>query len=63
MDAPEPKFHLSQPPELFARVDQEPEADEFGESIVTTTVSMAILLAGYVYVWRKGALDWGSENA
>ena len=42
MDASEPKFHLSQPPELFARVDQEPEPDEFGESIVTTTVSMAI---------------------
>jgi NADH-quinone oxidoreductase subunit A len=24
---------------------------------------MLLLLAGYVYVWRKGALDWGSENA
>lgn len=22
----------------------------------------ALLLAGYVYVWRKGALDWGNEN-
>ena len=22
---------------------------------------MALLLTGYVYVWRKGALDWGSE--
>ncbi len=22
---------------------------------------MALLLAGYVYVWRKGALDWGNE--
>ena len=22
---------------------------------------MALLLAGYVYVWRKGALDWGSD--
>jgi len=21
-----------------------------------------LLLAGYVYVWRKGALDWGNEN-
>src|SRR5207247_10678430 len=21
-----------------------------------------LLLAGYVYVWRKGALDWGSEK-
>jgi NADH-quinone oxidoreductase subunit A len=24
---------------------------------------MALLLAGYVYVWRKGALDWGDEAA
>jgi NADH-quinone oxidoreductase subunit A len=24
---------------------------------------MALLLAGYVYVWRKGVLDWGNENA
>ena len=23
---------------------------------------MVLLLAGYVYVWRKGALDWGSEK-
>lgn len=23
---------------------------------------MAVLLAGYVYVWRKGALDWGGEK-
>src|SRR5439155_21126972 len=23
---------------------------------------MLLLLAGYVYVWRKGALDWGSES-
>jgi hypothetical protein len=23
---------------------------------------MLLLLAGYVYVWRKGALDWGSER-
>jgi NADH-quinone oxidoreductase subunit A len=22
----------------------------------------AILLAGYVYVWRKGVLDWGREH-
>src|SRR5919202_2313075 len=25
-------------------------------------VFMALLLAGYVYVWRKGALDWGNEK-
>ena len=22
----------------------------------------ALLLAGYVYVWRKGVLDWGSDS-
>ena len=43
------KFHLSQPPELFARADQEPEADDYGESIITTTVSMAI--------------NWGRKNS
>jgi NADH-quinone oxidoreductase subunit A len=26
-------------------------------------IFMLLLLAGYVYVWRKGALDWGNENA
>ena len=26
-------------------------------------VFFLILLAGYVYVWRKGALDWGSEKS
>jgi NADH-quinone oxidoreductase subunit A len=24
---------------------------------------MLLLLAGYVYVWRKGALDWGTEHS
>jgi NADH-quinone oxidoreductase subunit A len=24
---------------------------------------MVVLLFGYVYVWRKGALDWGNESA
>src|SRR5262245_21781119 len=24
-------------------------------------VFMLLLLAGYVYVWRKGALDWGND--
>jgi NADH-quinone oxidoreductase subunit A len=23
---------------------------------------MVLLLTGYVYVWRKGALDWGNEK-
>src|ERR1043165_7120096 len=24
---------------------------------------MALLVAGYIYVWRKGALDWGNEKS
>ena len=23
---------------------------------------MALLLTGYIYVWRKGALDWGHDG-
>ena len=26
-------------------------------------VFFAILLTGYIYVWRKGVLDWGQERA
>jgi NADH-quinone oxidoreductase subunit A len=26
-------------------------------------VFFAILLTGYIYVWRKGVLDWGKERA
>jgi NADH-quinone oxidoreductase subunit A len=29
---------------------------------VQVVLFMALLLAGYVYVWRKGALDWGRET-
>ena len=29
---------------------------------VQVVLFMALLLAGYVYVWRKGALDWGNEK-
>jgi len=29
---------------------------------VQVVLFMALLLAGYVYVWRKGALDWGNET-
>jgi len=29
---------------------------------VQVLLFMALLLAGYVYVWRKGALDWGAEK-
>src|SRR3989449_2743647 len=30
---------------------------------VQVLLFMLLLLAGYVYVWRKGALDWGNEKA
>ena len=30
---------------------------------VQVLLFMLLLLAGYVYVWRKGALDWGNEPA
>jgi NADH-quinone oxidoreductase subunit B len=46
---PNPTFHLSQPPELFARIDQEDVADEFGESIVMTTLGSVV--------------NWGRKNA
>ncbi len=29
---------------------------------VQVVLFMALLLAGYIYVWRKGALDWGLEK-
>jgi len=29
---------------------------------IQVVLFMALLLAGYVYVWRKGALDWGEEK-
>ena len=29
---------------------------------VQVVLFMFLLLAGYVYVWRKGALDWGRER-
>jgi NADH-quinone oxidoreductase subunit A len=29
---------------------------------VQVLLFMTILLAGYIYVWRKGALDWGTEK-
>ena len=30
---------------------------------VQVVLFMALLLAGYVYVWRKGVLDWGSGQS
>ena len=47
----DPKFQLSQPPELFARADREPEAEEYGESIVTTTIDKAINWARKNSIW------------
>ena len=29
---------------------------------VQVVLFMALLLAGYIYVWRKGALDWGADS-
>jgi NADH-quinone oxidoreductase subunit A len=29
---------------------------------VQVVMFMLLLLTGYVYVWRKGALDWGNEH-
>ena len=29
---------------------------------VQVVLFMALLLSGYVYVWRKGALDWGAKG-
>src|SRR5690348_5485030 len=30
--------------------------------LVQLVLFMVLLLAGYVYVWRKGVLDWGNEK-
>ncbi|MBV8843310.1 MAG: NADH-quinone oxidoreductase subunit B [Bryobacterales bacterium] len=45
----ETTFQLSQPPELFARVDQEPEEDLLGEAVITTTIDKVI--------------NWGRKNS
>src|SRR5712671_2176743 len=29
--------------------------------LVQVVLFMTLMLAGYVYVWRKGALDWGHD--
>jgi NADH-quinone oxidoreductase subunit B len=47
----EPKFHLSQPAELFARIDNEPQPDDYGESIITTTLDKAINWARSNSIW------------
>ena len=30
--------------------------------LVQVVMFMLLLLSGYVYVWRKGALDWGGDR-
>ena len=45
------KFELSQPPELFARVDHLPEADPYGESVLTTTLDKAVNWARKNSIW------------
>ena len=30
--------------------------------LVQVVMFMLLLLSGYVYVWRKGALDWGGDK-
>jgi len=42
-------FHLSQPPELFARIDQEAQDDPLGEVLLTTTLDKLI--------------NWGRKNS
>ena len=37
--------------------------DLWWSGFVQVVLFVALLLAGYVYVWRKGALDWGKERA
>ncbi len=44
------KFEISQPPELFARMDQD-EAAAFNESIITTTLDSALNWARKNSLW------------
>jgi NADH-quinone oxidoreductase subunit B len=44
------KLHLSQPPDLFSRIDNV-EAEEFGDSVVLTTVDKAINWARKNSIW------------
>ena len=31
-------------------------------AVLTVIAFFAILVTGYIYVWRKGVLDWGLER-
>ncbi len=44
------KLHLSQPPDLFSRIDT-PAADEFGDGLLFTTVDKAINWARKNSIW------------
>jgi len=44
-----PSFQLSQPPELFARIDREPDSELVDEAVITTTIDKVI--------------NWGRKNS
>jgi NADH-quinone oxidoreductase subunit B len=44
-----PNFQLSQPPELFARIDREPDSELVDEAVITTTLDKLI--------------NWGRKNS
>jgi NADH-quinone oxidoreductase subunit B len=44
------KFHISQPPELFARIDAD-DAGAFGDSVITTSLDWAINWARKNSIW------------
>lgn len=47
------KFQLSQPPELFARIDQEPlpEEEDFGDTVLLTTLDKVVNWARKNAIW------------
>jgi NADH-quinone oxidoreductase subunit B len=50
VDAPE-KFDISQPPELFARIDQDEDNELIKESVITTTLDNALNWARKNSIW------------
>jgi NADH-quinone oxidoreductase subunit B len=50
VNAPE-KFDISQPPELFARIDQQDDTDLIKESVITTTLDNALNWARKNSIW------------
>lgn len=47
----ETKFRLSQPPELFSRIDEESDLSVLGDSVITTTLDAAINWARKNSLW------------